>query len=115
MEHINSIYEEAMKRERAYENSQRKTVRVTAILTNPKEVILLEKRVLHRVHTIHTAILIPPGETILMMFIIMMIRMISPMTGLRNSMEEIMMADMMMRMITGRRTTGINNTRKLWS
>ena len=114
MEHINSIYEEAMKRERAYENSQRKTVRVTAILTNPKEVILLEKRVLHRVHTIHTAILIPPGETILMMFIIMMIRMISPMTGLRNSMEEIMMADMMMRMITGRRTTGINNTRKLW-
>ena len=26
----------------------------------------------------------------------------------------IMMADMMMRMITGRRTTGINNTRKLW-
>ena len=115
MEHINSIYEEAMKRERAYENSQRKTVRVTAILTNPKEVILLEKRVLHRVHTIHTAILIPPGETILMMFIIMMIRLISPMTGLRNSMEEIMMADMMMRMITGRRTTGINNTRKLWS
>ena len=115
MEHINSIYEEAMKRERAYENSQRKTVRVTAILTNPKEVILLEKRVLHRVHTIHTAILIPPGETILMMFIIMMIRMISPMTRLRNSMEEIMMADMMMRMITGRRTTGINNTRKLWS
>lgn len=115
MEHINSIYEEAMKRERAYENSQRKTVRVTAILTNPKEVILLEKRVLHRVHTIHTAILIPPGETILMMFIIMMIRMISPMTGLRNSMEEIMMADMMMHMITGRRTTGINNTRKLWS
>ena len=114
MEHINSIYEEAMKKERAYENSQRKTVRVTAILTNPKEVILLEKRVLHRVHTIHTAILIPPGETILMMFIIMMIRMISPMTGLRNSMEEIMMADMMMRMITGRRTTGINNTRKLW-
>ena len=114
MEHINSIYEEAMKRERAYENSQRKTVRVTAILTNPKEVILLEKRVLHRVHTIHTAILIPPGETILMMFIIMMIRMISPMTGLRNSMEEIMMADMMMRMITGRRTTGINNARKLW-
>ena len=90
-----------------------KTVRVTAILTNPKEVILLEKRVLHRVHTIHTEILIPPGETILMMFIIMMIRMISPMTGLRNSMEEIMMADMMMRMITGR-TTGINNTRKLW-
>jgi hypothetical protein len=62
MEHINSIYEEAMKRERAYENSQRKTVRVTAILTNPKEVILLEKRVLHRVHTIHTAILIPPGD-----------------------------------------------------
>ncbi len=58
MEHINSIYEEAMKRERAYENSQRKNSRVTAILTNPKEVILLEKRVLHRVHTIHTAILI---------------------------------------------------------
>ena len=83
-----------------------KTVRVTAIPVNPKEVILLEKRVLHRVHTIHTAIL--------MMFIIMMIRMISPMTGLRNLVEEIMMADMMMRMITGRRTTGINNTRKLW-
>ena len=80
MEHINSIYEEAMKRERAYEK----------------------------------AILIPPGETILMMFIIMMIRMISPMTGLRNSVEEIMMTDMMMRMITGRRTTGNNNTRKLW-
>ena len=68
-----------------------KTVRVTAIPVNPKEVILLEKRVLHRVHTIQTAILIPPGETILMMFIIMM-----------------------MRMITGRRTTGNNNTRKLW-
>lgn len=83
-----------------------KTVRVTAIPVNPKEVILLEKRVLHRVHTIHTAIL--------MMFIIMMIRMISPMTGLRNSVEEIMMADMMMRMITGRRATGNNNTRKLW-
>ena len=81
MEHINSIYEEAMKRERAYEK----------------------------------AIPIHTGATILMMFIIMMIRMISPMTGLRNSMEEIMMADMMMRMITGRRTTGINNTRKLWS
>ena len=83
-----------------------KTIRVTAIPVNPKEVILLEKRVLHRVHTIHTAIL--------MMFIIMMIRMISPMTGLRNLVEEIMMADMMMRMITGRRTTGINNARKLW-
>ena len=83
-----------------------KTVRVTAIPVNTKEVILLEKRVLHRVHTIHTAIL--------MMFIIMMIRMISPMTGLRNLVEEIMMADMMMRMITGRRTTGINNARKLW-
>ena len=67
-----------------------KTVQVTAILTNPKEVILLEKRVLHRVHTIHTAILIHPGETIPMMFIIMMIRM-----------------------ITGRRTTG-NNASKLW-
>ena len=114
MEHINSIYEEAMKRERAYENSQRKTVRVTAILTNPKEVILLEKRVLHRVHTIHTAILIHPGETIPMMFIIMMIRMISLMTGLRNLVEKIMMADMMMLMITGRRTKGINNARKLW-
>ena len=49
-----------------------------------------------------------------MMFIIMMIRMISLMTGLRNLVEEIMMADMMMRMITGRRTTGINNARKLW-
>ena len=55
-----------------------------------------------------------PGETIPMMFIIMMIRMISLMTGLRNLVEEIMMADMMMRMITGRRTTGINNARKLW-
>ena len=86
-----------------------KTVRVTAILTNPKEVIFLEKRVLHRVHTIHTAILIHPGETIPMMFIIMMIRMILPMTGLKNLVEEIMM-----RMITGRRTTGINNARKLW-
>ena len=62
-----------------------KTVRVTAIPVNPKEVILLEKRVLHRVHTIHTAILIHPGETIPMML-----------------------------MITGRRTTGINNARKLW-
>ena len=92
MEHINSIYEEAMKREGAYENSQRS--------------YSSGKRVLHRVHTIHTAIL--------MMFIIMMIRMISPMTGLRNSVEEIMMADMMMFMITGRRTTGINNARKLW-
>ena len=80
MEHINSIYEEAMKRERAYEK----------------------------------AIPIHTGEKIPMMFIIMMIRMISPMTGLRNLVEEIMMADMMMRMITGRRTTGINNTRKLW-
>ena len=29
-----------------------KTVRVTAIPVNTKEVILLEKRVLHRVHTI---------------------------------------------------------------
>ena len=90
-----------------------KTVRVTAILTNLKEVILLEKRVLHRVHTIRTAILIHPEETIHMMFIIMMIRMISPMTGLKNLVEEIMMADMMMRMITGRRTTG-NKARKLW-
>ena len=80
MEHINSIYEEAMKRERAYEK----------------------------------AIPIHTGEKIPMMFIIMMIRMISPMTGLRNLVEEIMMADMMMRMITGRRTTGINNARKLW-
>ena len=79
MEHINSIYEEAMKRERAYEK----------------------------------AIPIHPGETILMMFIIMMTRMISLMTGQRNLVEEIMMADMMMRMITGRRTTG-NNARKLW-
>ena len=90
MDHINSIYEEAMKRERAYENSQRKKVQATTIPVNPKEVILLEKRVLHRVHTIHTAILIHPGETIPMMFIIMMIRM-----------------------ITGRRTTG-NNASKLW-
>ena len=64
---------------------------------------------------IHTVILIHPEETILMMFIIMMTRMISLMTGQRNLVEEIMMADMMMRMITGRRTTGINNTRKLWS
>ena len=80
MEHINSIYEEAMKRERAYEK----------------------------------AIPIHTGEKIPMMFIIMMIRMISLMTGLRNLVEEIMMADMMMLMITGRRTTGINNARKLW-
>ena len=49
-----------------------------------------------------------------MMFIIMMIRMISLMTGLRNLVEKIMMADMMMLMINGRRTTGINNARKLW-
>ena len=91
-----------------------KKVQATTIPVNPKEVILLEKRVLHRVHTIHTEILIHPGETIPMMFIIMMIQMISPMTGLKNLMEEIMMADMMMRMITGRRTTGINNARKLW-
>ena len=89
-------------------------VQATTIPVNPKEVILPEKRVLHRVHTIHTAILIPPGETIPMMFIIMMTRMISPMTGLRNSVEKIIMADMMMRMITGRRTTGNNNARKLW-
>ena len=67
-----------------------KTVQVTAILTNPKEVILPARRVHHRVHTIHTAILIHPEETIPMMFIIMMIRM-----------------------ITGRRTTG-NNASKLW-
>ena len=67
-----------------------KTVQVTAILTNLKEVILPARRVHHRVHTIHTAILIHPGETIPMMFIIMMIRM-----------------------ITGRRTTG-NNASKLW-
>ena len=49
MDHINSIYEEAMKRERAYKNSQRKKVQATTIPVNPKEVILLEKRVLHRV------------------------------------------------------------------
>ena len=49
-----------------------------------------------------------------MMFIIMMIRMISPMTGLKNLVEEIMMADIMLRMITGRRITGNNNARKLW-
>ena len=114
MEHINSIYEEAMKRERAYENSQRKNSTSNSYSSKSQRSYSSGKRVLHRVHTIHTAILIPPGETILMMFIIMMIRMISPMTGLRNSMEEIMMADMMMRMITGRRTTGINNARKLW-
>ena len=76
-----------------------KTVRATAIPVNPKEVILPARRVLHRVHT---------------MFIIMMTRMISLMTGQRNLVEEIMMADMMMLMITGRRTTGINNARKLW-
>ena len=76
-----------------------KTVRATAIPVNPKEVILPARRVLHRVHT---------------MFIIMITRMISLMTGQRNLVEEIMMADMMMRMITGRRTTGINNARKLW-
>ena len=76
-----------------------KTVRATAIPVNPKEVILPARRVLHRVHT---------------MFIIMMTRMISLMTGQRNLVEEIMMADMIMRMITGRRTTGNNNVRKLW-
>ena len=76
-----------------------KTVRVTAIPVNPKEVILPARRVLHRVHT---------------MFIIMMTRMISLMTGQRNLVEEIMMADMIMRMIIGRRTTGNNNVRKLW-
>ena len=74
------MYEEAMKRERAYEK----------------------------------AIPIHTGETILMMFIIMMTRMISLMTGQRNLVEEIMMADMIMRMIIGRRTTGNNNVRKLW-
>ena len=76
-----------------------KTVRATAIPVNPKEVILPARRVLHRVHT---------------MFIIMMTRMISLMTGQRNLVVEIMMADMMMRMIIGRRTTGNNNARKLW-
>ena len=90
------------------------TVRATAIPVNPKEVILPARRVLHRVHTIHTVILIHPEETILMMFIIMMTRMISLMTGQRNLVEEIMMADMMMRMISGRRTMGNNNARKLW-
>ena len=75
------------------------TVRATAIPVNPKEVILPARRVLHRVHT---------------MFIIMMTRMISLMTGQRNLVEEIMMADMIMRMIIGRRTTGNNNVRKLW-
>ena len=76
-----------------------KTVRATAIPVNPKEVILPARRVLHRVHT---------------MFIIMMTWMISLMTGQRNLVEEIMMADMIMRMIIGRRTTGNNNARKLW-
>ena len=76
-----------------------KTVRATAIPVNPKEVILPARRVLHRVHT---------------MFIIMMTRMISLMTGQMNLVEEIMMADMIMRMIIGRRTTGNNNVRKLW-
>ena len=76
-----------------------KTVRATAIPVNPKEVILPARRVLHRVHT---------------MFIIMMTRMISLMTGQRNLVEEIIMADMIMRMIIGRRTTGNNNVRKLW-
>ena len=56
----------------------------------------------------------PPSDIASGRIIIMMIRMISPMTGQRNLMEEIMMADMMMRMITGRRTTGNNNARKLW-
>ena len=51
-----------------------KKVQATTIPVNPKEAILLEKRVLHRVHTIHTAIPIHPGETIPMMFIIMMSR-----------------------------------------
>ena len=76
-----------------------KTVRATAIPVNPKEVILPARRVLHRVHT---------------MFIIMMTWMISLMTGQRTLVEEIMMADMIMRMIIGRRTTGNNNVRKLW-
>ena len=76
-----------------------KTVRATAIPVNPKEVILPARRVLHRVHT---------------MFIIMMTRMISLMTGQRNLVEEIMMAYIIMRMIIGRRTTGNNNVRKLW-
>ena len=56
----------------------------------------------------------PPSDIASGRIIIMMIRMISPMTGQRNLVEEIMMADMMMRMITGRRTTGNNNARKLW-
>ncbi len=43
-EHINSIMKSDEK-ERAYEILKEKTVRVTAI-HNPKEVILLEKRVL---------------------------------------------------------------------
>ena len=114
MDHINSIYEEAMKRERAYKNSQRKNSTSNSYSSKSQRSYSSGKKVLHCVHIIHTAILIHPGETIPMMFIIMMIRMISPMTGLRNLVEEIMMADMMMRMITGRRTTGNNNTRKLW-
>ena len=55
----------------------------------------------------------PPSDIASGRIIIMMIRMISPMTGQRNLVEEIMMADMMMHTITGRRTTG-NNARKLW-
>ena len=84
-----------------------KKVQATTIPVNPKEVILLEKRVLHRVHTIHTAILIHPGETIPMMFIIIMIRMILQMTGQKNSEMVVMMMGMMMRMIIGR-VKGIN-------
>ena len=56
----------------------------------------------------------PPSDIASGRIIIMMIRMISPMTGLKNLVEEIMMADIMLRMITGRRTTGNNNARKLW-
>ena len=45
-----------------------KTVRVTAIPVNPKEVILLEKRVLHRVHTIHTASVMFVMRSLLVMY-----------------------------------------------
>ena len=105
------MYEEAMKRERAYENSQRKNSTSNSYSSKSQRSYSSGKKSKY----IHTVILIHPEETILMMFIIMMTRMISLMTGQRNLVEEIMMADMMMRMITGRRTTGINNTRKLWS
>ena len=59
-------------------------VTLRIILTNPVAVILTEKKVYRRIQQIHIIIII-----------------------------RILQIEMM-RMITGRRTTGINNTRKLW-